>query len=121
MLNQDSGYGGGDPLAFCDLDADNILIIYDGGRRGSGTRGNSKGQGNGEGGVGGLWNNPSLSTVVLLLGSSEGEVDLVECGVEDVNQELLQVTVEGVGVQQFEDWSRQEGEGSVKWEAKDVR
>ena len=33
----------------------------------------------------------------------------------------LQVVVEGVGVQQFEDRSRQKGEGSVKWEAKDVR
>ena len=57
-----------------------------------------KGQGNGEGGVCGLWNNHSLSMVVLLLCLSEEEIDLVECGVEDVNQELLQVAVEGVGV-----------------------
>ena len=35
--------------------------------------------------------------------------------------ELLQVVVEGVGMKQLEDWSRQEGDGSVKWEAKDVR
>ena len=83
--------------------------------------GDSKGQGNGGGGVCGLWNNPSLSAVVLLFSSSEGEVDLAERGIEDVDQELLQVAVEGVGVQQFEDRSRQEGEGSVKWEAKDVR
>ena len=66
-------------------------------------------------------NNPSLSTVVLLLSSSEGEVDLVKSWVEDVAGELLQVAVEGVGVKQLEDWSRQEGEGGVKWEAKDVR
>ena len=81
----------------------------------------SKGQGNGGGGVGGLWNNPSLSVVVLLFGLSEGEVDLAERGIEDVDQELLQVMVEGVSVQQFKDRSRQEGEGSAKWEAKDVR
>ena len=35
-------------------------------------------------------------------------------GIEDANLELLQVVVEGVGVQQFEDRSRQEGEGSAK-------
>ena len=45
----------------------------------------------------------------------------MECWIEDIDQELLQVAVEGVGVQQFKDRSRQEGEGSVKWEAKDVR
>ena len=45
----------------------------------------------------------------------------MECRIEDVDWELLQVTVEGVGMQQLEDWSRQEEEGSVKWEAKDVR
>ena len=59
--------------------------------------------------------------VVLLFGSSEGEIDLAECGVEDIDRELLQVVVEGVGVQQFKDRSRQEGEGSAKWEAKDAR
>ena len=59
--------------------------------------------------------------VVLLFGLSEREVDLAECGIEDVNRKLLQVAVEGVGVQQFKDRSRQEGEGSAKWEAKDVR
>ena len=58
---------------------------------------------------------------MLLFCLSEGEIDLVEGGVEDVTRELLQVTVEGVGVKQLKDWSRQEGEGSVKWEAKDVR
>ena len=59
--------------------------------------------------------------VVLLFGLSEREVDLAECRIEDVNRKLLQVAVEGVGVQQFKDRSRQEGEGSAKWEAKDVR
>ena len=108
-------------MAFGNLDPDDILVIYGGGCRRCGTGGDSKGQGNGGGGVCGLWNNPSLSAVVLLFSSSEGEVDLVECGIEDVNWELLQVVIEGVGVQQFEDRSRQEGEGSVKWEAKDVR
>ena len=62
-----------------------------------------------------------MSMVVLLLGSGEGEIDLVECGIEDVDRKLLQVAVEGVGVQQLKDWSRQEEEGSAKWEAKDVR
>ena len=56
-----------------------------------------------------------------MLSSDEGEVDLTECRIEDVDQELLQVAVEGVGVQQFEDRSRQEGDGSAKWEAKDIR
>ena len=57
-----------------------------------------KGQGNGGGGAGGLLTNPGLSVVVLLFCSSEGEVDLVESWVEDVDGELFQVTVEGVGV-----------------------
>ena len=108
-------------MAFSNLDLDDILVVYGGGCRRRGTGGDSKGQGNGGGGVCGLWNNPSLSAVVLLFGLSEGEVDLAECGIEDVDWELLQVAIEGVGVQQFEDRSRQEGEGSAKWEAKDVR
>ena len=80
-----------------------------------------EGQGNGGEGVGGLLNNPSLSVVVLLFCSSEREADLVEGWVEDVVGELLQVAVEGVDVKQFEDWSRQEEEGGVKWETKDIR
>ena len=59
--------------------------------------------------------------VVLLFHSGEGEVDLTEGWIEDVDKELLQVAVEGVGVQQLKDWSWQEGEGGVKWKAKDVR
>ena len=65
-----------------------------------------KGQGNGGGGVGGLLNDSSLSMVVLLFCSSEGEVDLMEGWVENVARELLQVVVEGVGVKQLKDQSR---------------
>ena len=36
--------------------------------------------------------------VVLLFSLSEGEIDLMEYWVEDVDQELLQVVIEGVGV-----------------------
>ena len=35
---------------------------------------------------------------MLLLSLGEGEIDLVECGIEDVDWEFLQVVVEGVGV-----------------------
>ena len=62
-----------------------------------------------------------LSAVVLLLCSGEEEVDLLEGWVKDLAWELLQVVVEGMGVEQFEDGSRQEGEGGVKWESKNVR
>ena len=67
-----------------------------------------KGQGNGGRRVGGLLNDSGLSVVVLLLCSSEGEVDLVEGWIEDIARELLQVAVEGVGVKQLEDQSGQE-------------
>ena len=82
-------------MSFGNLDLDDILVFYGGGCRRHRAGGDSKGQGNGGGGVCGLWNNPSLSVVVLLFGSSEGEIDLAECGIEDVDWELLQVTVEG--------------------------
>ena len=62
-----------------------------------------------------------LSTVVLLLGSGEGEIDLLERWVKDFTRELLQVAVKGMGVEQFKDWSHEEGEGSMKREAKVVR
>ena len=45
----------------------------------------------------------------------------MEGWVEDITRELLQVMIEGVGVKQLGDQSRQEGEGSAKWEAKNVR
>ena len=40
-----------------------------------------------------------MSTVVLLLGSEEGEIDLLERWVEDFARELLQVALEGMGVE----------------------
>ena len=58
---------------------------------------------------------------MLLFSSGEGEVDLSEGWVQDFAWELLQVVVEGIGMEQFKDRSRQEGEGSVKWESKYVR
>ena len=59
--------------------------------------------------------------IVLLLSSGEGEVDLSEGWVKDFTWELLQVAVEGMGVEQFKDRSRQEGEGGAKWESKYIR
>ena len=62
-----------------------------------------------------------LPVVVLLLGSGKGEIDLSERWVKNLTRELLQVVVEGVGVEEFKDWSHEEGEGRAKWEAKVVR
>ena len=76
-----------------------------------------KGQGKG----GGRGDDSCLSVIVLLLGSGEGEVDLLEGWVKDFAWEFLQVVVEGMGVEQFEDGSRQEGEGGVKRESKYIR
>ena len=76
-----------------------------------------KGQEKGSRRVGGS----CLSVVVLLLCSGKGEVDLTEGWVKDFAWELLQVAVEGMGVEQFEDGSGQEGESGVKRESKDVR
>ena len=58
---------------------------------------------------------------MLLLGSGEGEVELLEGWVEDFAWELLQVAVEGMGVEQFKDGSGQEREGGAKRESKYVR
>ena len=58
---------------------------------------------------------------MLLLCSSEGLVDLSKGWVKDFARELLQEAVEGMGVEEFKDWSRQEGEGGAKWEAKCIR
>ena len=58
---------------------------------------------------------------MLLLSSGEGEVDLSEGWEKDFAWELLQVAVEGMGVEQFKDRSRQEGEGGAKQESKYVR
>ena len=53
----------------------------------------------GQGKDGGRDDGSCLSTIVLLLGSGEGEVDLPEGGVKDFAWEFLQVAVEGVGVE----------------------
>ena len=58
---------------------------------------------------------------MLLFGSGERDVDLSKRWVESLARELLQVAVEGVGVEEFEDWSHEEGEGSSKREANVVR
>ena len=63
----------------------------------------------------------SLPTVVLLLSSGKDEIDLSEHWVKDLTRELLQVVVEGVGVEEFKDQSHEEGEGRAKWKAKVVR
>ena len=65
--------------------------------------------------------NSGLSAVVLLLSSGEGEVDLSECWIEDLARELLQVVLEGMGMEEFEDGSHEEGEGAAKREAKAAR
>ena len=59
-----------------------------------------------------------LFQVGVLLGSGEGEEDFCKGGVEDVGGELLQVAVEGMGDKEVEDWSRQQGEGDAKGQAK---
>ena len=54
----------------------------------------------------------------MLFGLGEEEKDLGEGGVEDVHGELFQVMVEGAGEKDVKDWSRQQGEGGVKGQAK---
>ena len=63
----------------------------------------------------------SLSTVVLLLGSREGDIHLLERWIEDLTRELLQVALEGMGMEEFEDGSHKEGEGAAKQKAKATR
>ena len=53
--------------------------------------------------------------------SREGVVDLYERGVEDLAGEFFQVTLEGMGVEELEDGSHEEGEGGTKREAKPAR
>ena len=55
---------------------------------------------------------------MALFDSGEGEEDFDEDRVEDICGELLQVAVEGVGDEEVQDWSRQQGEGGVKGQAK---
>ena len=119
-MREDSQGREGDPLSFGDLDSNDIFLIYGWGHGGSGMWGDLKGQGNGNRGVGGLLPSFNLVQVETLFSSSEEEEDLMEGKVEDVTWELLQVVVEGVGVKQFEDQSRQEGEGGAKGQAKQI-
>ena len=58
-----------------------------------------------------------LFQVVALFGSGEEEEDLSKGRVEDICRELFQVVVEGVG-EEVKNWSRQQGEGGVKGQAK---
>ena len=105
-------------MAFNDLDSDDIVGIYwIGGRRGGWGR-DVKGQGYGGRGCRMV---SDLSQVFMLFGSGEGEKDLREGRVEGVCGELLQVTVEGVGEEEVKDWSRQQGEGGAKGQAKQIR
>ena len=100
-LDKDSGHGRGDPLAFSDLDLDDIVGVYWASGRRVGRGRDAKGQGyGGRGGKG-----SDLFQVAVLFGLGEGEEDFSEGGVEDVGGELLQVVVEGVGDKEVEDWS----------------
>ena len=101
MLDKDSGCRRGDPLAFGDLDPDDIVSVYWArGRRGGWGR-DAKGQGyGGRGGKG-----SDLFQVAVLFSLGEGEEDFCEGGMEDVGGELLQVAVEGVGDKEVEDRS----------------
>ena len=56
--------------------------------------------------------------IMLLFSLGEGEEDLMEGWIEHNAWELLQISVEGVGVEQFKNRSWEEGEGSVKGQAK---
>ena len=58
---------------------------------------------------------------MLLFSSGERDVDLSESWIENLARELLQVAVEGVGVEEFKDRSHEEGEDGSKREANVVR
>ena len=117
-MDQDPGCQGGNPLAFSDLDSDDIVGVYwAGGRRGR--RGqDAKGQGYGGGRCGVVSN---LFQIVMLLSSGEGEEDFDEGGVENIGGKLFQVVVEEVGDKEVQDQSRQQGEGGAKGQAKRSR
>ena len=53
-----------------------------------------------------------------MFSSREGEEDLDKGRMEDAGGELLQVAVKGVGDEEVQDQSRQQGEGDVKGQAK---
>ena len=99
-LDKDSECGGSDPLAFCNLDSDDIVNVYGAGGRRGGWGCDVKGQGYGDRGG----ERSDLFQVAALLSSGEGEEDFGEGGVEDIGGKLLQVVVEGVGDKEVEDW-----------------
>ena len=102
-------------MAFSDLDMDDIVGVYWRGRRWRGWGQEVKGQGYCSRRCGVLSN---LLQVLTLFSSREGEEDLDKGGMEDAGGELLQVAVEGVGDEEVQDQSRQQGEGDVKGQAK---
>ena len=102
-------------MAFSDLDLNDIVGVYWAGDRRGGQGQDAKGQGYGGRGCRGL---SDLSQVIMLFGLGEGEKDLGEGRMEDVHGELFQVVVEGVGEEEVKDWSRQQGEGGAKGQAK---
>ena len=105
-------------MAFDNLDSDDIVSVYwIGGRRGGWGR-DVKGQGYGGRGYRMM---SDLSQVFTLFSSGKGEKDLGEGGVESVHGKLLQAMVEGVGEEEVKDWSRQQGEGGAKGQAKQIR
>ena len=57
----------------------------------------------------------------MLFRLGEGEEDLGKGRMENFNGEFLQVVVEGVGDEEVQDWSRQQGEGGMKGQAKQSR
>ena len=92
-LDQDSGCWGGDPLAFSNLDMDDIISVHwiDGRRGGWGQ--NAKGQRYG----GRWWGMVSDFFQILMLFCSDERVeDLGESRIESSDGELLQIVVEGV-------------------------
>ena len=113
-MDQDSRDRRGDPLALSDLDLDDIIGVYWASGRRGGWGCDVKGQGySNRGGA-----MSDLFQVETLFSLGEGEEDFSKCGVEDVGGELLQVSVEGVGDEEVEDQSRQQGEGGVKGQVK---
>ena len=102
-------------MAFGNLDPDDIIGVYWASGRRKGWGRDAKGQGYSSRGRKMVSN---LFQVVMLFGLGEGDENLSEGRVEDVRGELFQVAVEGVGEEEVKDWSRQQGEGGAKGQAK---
>ena len=118
-MDKDPKGRGSDPLSFGDLNLNDIVILYGWGHRWGGIWREPKGKGDGSRRDGILLFD--FLQVEILFCLNEEEEDLKKDGVENVGWELLQVVVEGVGVKQVEDQSRQEGEGGAKGQAKHSR